>query len=95
MLEYILRWLLVLPFIFITYQVIMLNKKFLHSLAWKFIGGAFVLFAVRAVVAALGLFTIPVTVNIIIALIGYILLMVGFHRLRNDFLKITKIKFDN
>lgn len=78
-----------LPLVFITYQVIML-RRILISRAWTKLMLGFITFLLLS--AATLFWTIAPEVRLGVALVGYILIARGFHRLRNDLLAVLHPK---
>lgn len=87
--EMIIRLVSIAPLVFVTYQAVML-RRWLTSRAWTLLASGFVVFLI-VVGVALVLPRTPLVARLGMSLVGYSLIAVGFHALRNDLRSLREL----
>lgn len=86
--EFAVRLLTVIPLAIITFQVITL-RRILNSRAWTLLATGFLLFLTMRV-ATLFVYPFPTIAGLVAFVVGYAIIVVGFHTLRDDLYRVIR-----
>lgn len=86
--EFAFRLMTAIPLAIITFQVLML-RRILTSRAWTLLASGFLLFLVMRV-TTLFVYPFPTIAGLVAFIVGYAIIVVGFHTLRDDLHRVIR-----